>query len=389
MSTRKPDPVLLPGATLGMLGGGQLGRMSILAGRRLGYRFVVLEPKADSCAGMVADAQIEAAYDDPAGLDELARRVDRVTLEFENIPADAIDRLTPHVAVHPGREVLHICQNRRREKEFLKHHGLPHADFRVVASPAEVAAAADDLGRPCVLKTADFGYDGKGQQKITADTDPAKAWAGLGAPVGVVESWVDFAGEYSVLIARNGQGGEALYPVVRNVHRNHILHTTTVPAGLTPAQENAAAELARQIAAALDLVGLLAVELFLTTDGAWLVNELAPRPHNSGHWSFDGAATSQFEQHIRAVCGLPLGDPRPLAPSCMVNLLGDTWLHADDATPGWANLLADPRLKLHLYDKGEPRAGRKMGHFTLLGDPGEDPAAVEGRALAYAEAIRA
>ncbi len=348
-----------------MLGGGQLGRMSILAGRHLGYRFHVYEPSADTAAGMVADAVSTAAYENAPALQAFGKGVAVSTLEFENIPYDSACVLSAHTPVRPGPEVLRICQNRRREKEFLRENGFPCADFRVVRDYVDLKEAVAALGTPCVLKTADFGYDGKGQMKIdTPDIDYAAVWRGLGYSHAVVEAWVDFQAECSVIVARNGQGAHAVYPVAENIHRNHILHQSIVPARLPEKVQQDARELAVAVAEAIDCVGLLAVELFVKNDGTVLVNELAPRPHNSGHWSLDGAATSQFEQHIRAVCGLPLGDTAALSPSVMVNLLGDVW--QDGAAPDWSALLADPGVHLHLYDKGEPRPGRKMGHFTVL-----------------------
>lgn len=360
--------MILPGKSIGMLGGGQLGRMSILAGRRLGYRFHVLESKEGCPAGMVADSQIVAAYTDRGALKQLGSIVDVVTLEFENIPSDAVDSLAEQVPVHPRSQVLHICQNRLREKTFLRDSGIPCAPFRVVRSADELRDAVRQLETPCVLKTADFGYDGKGQQKLEGSEDLEFIWAEAGVDTAVVEKWISFEGEYSAICARNARGESSTFPVAHNIHRNHILHSSTVPCGLSVQQEKEAQALARKIAEKLDVVGLIAVELFLTRDG-WLVNEMAPRPHNSGHYSFDACLTSQFEQHIRAVCNLPLGDTRLLRPVCMVNLLGDLW---KKQTPDWGRLLSDPEVKLHLYDKGDSRPGRKMGHFCVFGDSALD-----------------
>ncbi|WP_269539976.1 5-(carboxyamino)imidazole ribonucleotide synthase [Cerasicoccus fimbriatus] len=363
-----------PGATIGMLGGGQLGRMSILAGRAMGYRFRVFEPSKGGAAAMVADAEVNAGYDDPAALKAFAESCDVVTLEFENVAREAVDTVSnAGPPVRPGANVLHICQNRRREKEFLKSNGIPCADFRVVASTDELAQAVKELGTPCVLKTADFGYDGKGQVKITeADADFAAIWAGLDMPLGVVEAWVPFQAECSVIVARGPDGQASTFPIAENIHRNHILHQSIVPARLPQSVLDDAAALALRVAEAIDAVGLLAVELFVRESGEVLVNEMAPRPHNSGHYSIDACQTSQFEQHIRAVCGLPLGNPKLLRPAVMVNLLGDVWQNGE---PDWAALLADPDVKLHLYDKGEPRPGRKMGHFTVLKDTIEEAVA--------------
>jgi 5-(carboxyamino)imidazole ribonucleotide synthase len=359
---------VLPHATIGMLGGGQLGRMSILAGRALGYRFVVLEPKAPSAAGRVADGQIAAAYDDPAALRAFAARIDRATLEFENIPAAALDILEESVRVYPGRKALEVCQNRAREKQFLRDQGLPCAPFAVVRGLGDLEEALQIIGRPAVLKTADFGYDGKGQVRIDPGMDLEPVWAGFDGGAAVLEQWIQFSGEYSVICGRNALGQVCVYPLIRNTHRRHILHTSLSPAGVDEELESAARDIAMAVAEGLDLVGLVAVELFLT-DSGWVVNELAPRPHNSGHLTIDAHWTSQFEQHIRLVCGLHPGLTRQHTPACMLNLLGDAWAGGD---PDWAALLRDSRCKLHLYDKGEPRPGRKMGHVTFLGEHAED-----------------
>ncbi|MGA1205749.1 MAG: 5-(carboxyamino)imidazole ribonucleotide synthase [Opitutales bacterium] len=359
---------VLPGSTIGMLGGGQLGRMSILAGRKMGYRFCVLEPKAPSAAGMVADEQVEAAYDDEEGLREFAAKIDIATLEFENIPARTLDILSESVTVYPGRRALGICQNRAREKQFLKDSGIPCAPFAVVHSLAELETALEVIGYPAVLKTADFGYDGKGQVKIEKGMDLEPVWAPYEGLSAVLEGWVTFSDEYSVICGRNALGQTCVYPVIKNTHRDHILFTSVCPAGLDEGQEDAARQIALAIADGLDLVGLIAVELFLTRDG-WVVNEMAPRPHNSGHLTFDASITSQFEQHIRLVCGLHPGLTRTHTPSCMLNILGDVWAAGE---PDWASILQDSRCKLHLYDKGVPRPGRKMGHLTFLGSDPED-----------------
>jgi len=369
-----------PGAAIGMLGGGQLGRMSILAGRRLGYRFRVFEPRAGSAAGMVADAEFNAAYDDCEALARFASGCAVVTLEFENVPAAAVEAVEAAGApVRPGGEVLAICQNRRREKEFLRGGGFPCADFALAGSPEEAAAAARALGGACVLKSAAFGYDGKGQARLGSVEDAPAAWETVGARECVVEKWIPFERECSVICARNGRGQSRCFPMAENLHRHHILDTAIVPARVDEAVRVAGEELARAIAEALDVVGLIAVELFLMADGTLLVNELAPRPHNSGHASFDACVTSQFEQHVRAVCGLPLGDTALLRPAVMVNLLGGLW---SEAEPEWPVLLADPGVKLHLYDKGAARPGRKMGHFTVMDTTVE-------AALARANGLRA
>ena len=354
----------LPGTTIGMLGGGQLGRMSLLAGRQMGYRFAVLEPKSPCSAGTIAEDHIVAPYDDAEALERFAEKVDVATLEFENIPAATLDALEGRVPVRPGRRALKICQNRAREKAFLAENGFPGAPNALVRSLAELREAAARIGFPCVLKTADFGYDGKGQQRLEGEGDLDDAWAALAGQRAVLEGWVDFVGEYSVICGRNARGQGCAFPPLHNTHRHHILHTSTSPAGLNPKLEKEAGALATAIADQLDLVGLVAVELFLTHEG-WLVNEMAPRPHNSGHLTIDGHFTSQFEQHIRLVCGLAPGATHQHTPACMLNLIGAAAAPPPEVL---AELLAEPRAKLHLYDKGEARPGRKMGHVTFLAE---------------------
>lgn len=363
---------LLPPASVGILGGGQLGRMSAMAARELGYRVHTFDPSSEACAQGVADTHTAAGYDDVAALRAFAAKCDRITLEFENIPPAAIEViLAAGVPVHPSPHALAVCQNRRREKEFLGSNGIPCAPFRVVDSAEALKKAVAELGAPCVLKTADFGYDGKGQVKIpSAPTDLDAVWAQLAAPVGVLEAWIPFVMEISVIVARSANGESAVFPVCENVHVNHILHMTITPARIAPAVEARARELALRVADSLGVIGLLAVELFVMADGSVIVNEMAPRPHNSGHHTIDGCVTSQFEQHIRAVCGLPLGATEFMRPSVMVNLLGDVW-PADGAKPAWDKLLSEPSLKLHLYDKGRAAKGRKMGHFTVVADTAE------------------
>lgn len=361
--------MLQPGSTLGMLGGGQLGRMSIMAGKRMGYRFVVLDPSATACAASVADHHLVGDYDDPALLTKLASQVDRVTLEFENIPAAALSCLEElNVEVCPGRKALETCQNRLREKRFLAAAGLPHAPFTEVSSAEELRDAIARIGHPCVLKTADFGYDGKGQIKLTGGENPEQVWQQFNGARAVLEGWVNFSGEYSVICGRNAAGQRCVYPLVHNEHRNHILHTSVSPAGVDSAKEQQATEIALRVLEGLELIGIVAIELFLTDTG-WVVNEMAPRPHNSGHLSLEANLTSQFEQHIRMVCGLPPGDTALTGAGCMLNLLGDAW---QGGWPLFSELMADPLSKLHLYDKGEPRRGRKMGHMSFLGNDPTD-----------------
>lgn len=354
---------LQPGGTIGILGGGQLGRMSAIAARRLGYKVRTFDPSANACAAGIADEHVTADWSDTSALTRFARGCGRVTLEFENIPPATVEFVAQMVPCHPSALVLAICQNRRREKEFLRASGIPCAAFAVVTSVAELQTAVQTIGFPCVLKTADFGYDGKGQVKLpTTAADLAAAWKKMGGAVGILEAWVPFQMEISVLVARSVDGRTAVYDPAENIHRNHILHLSLSPARISEATATEARALALNIAEKIQLVGLLAVEMFVK-DGRIVVNELAPRPHNSGHQTFDANETSQFEQHIRAVCGLPLGGTRPLVPSAMVNLLGDLWRNGQE--PDWAKVLADPSAKLHLYDKGQAVPGRKMGHITV------------------------
>jgi len=361
--------MITPGSTIGILGGGQLGRMLILAGRTLGYRFHVFDPKGPCAAGMVADLEINADYSDEAALKRFAEGVDVITLEFENIPSAVIDMLSAIKPVLPGSRALHICQHRQREKDFLKESGLPCVPFEYADSAESLKTAVEAIGFPCVIKTAAFGYDGKGQIKLNAPEEAADTdtlWNFLeNPPRVVVEKWIHHVGEFSVICARKADGSKSTFPMAENVHIHHILHASIVPARVTEATQTAGAELACQIADLLDVVGLIAVELFLEEDGRLIINEMAPRPHNSGHYTIDGCLTSQFEQHIRAVTDLPFGSTELLKPTVMINLLGQVWTQGE---PDWASLLSDPRVKLHLYDKGEARPGRKMGHFTVLGD---------------------
>ncbi len=392
--------MILPGSTIGILGGGQLARMTALAARRLGYRLAVFEhPDADAPAAPVCERAVRASFDDADALAEFARGVDVVTLEFENIPTEALRALAAGAPVRPHWQVLGVCQHREREKLFLRKGGYPHAEFRVVTSVDELRIAVADLGLPCVLKTAEFGYDGKGQLKIDAASDLDAAWrqwaggTGTGGAVaarrGVLEAWVPFRAELSVICARNPGGETVAFPVVENIHTRHILDFSIAPGRFPPEVAARAMELARAITEALGVVGLLAVEMFLTEAGEIVVNELAPRPHNSGHLTLDAGMTSQFEQHARAVCGLPLGKPDLLCPAVMVNLLGDLWpaapqsgasSHGRSAAPDWLPVLTEPDAKLHLYGKTTARPGRKMGHFCVLA-PTVDEALARARRI--------
>ena len=359
-----------PGRAIGILGGGQLGRMLAQAAQSLGYRVHVYTPSEASPAGAVADRESVAAFDDLAALGEFARSVDVVTYEFENIPAEPLEAIAKLVELHPSPAVLRTCQNRRREKAWLSGNDFPHAAY-AEALEGDILAAAAEVGLPCVVKTADFGYDGKGQMRIATAEDLVRASAIFRGRRCVVEEWVDFERELSVICARTRSGETRPFPASENLHSEHILDISIVPARVAPAVEEAARTLAVQVADRLGVVGLLAVEMFLARDGRLLVNELAPRPHNSGHWSIDAGETSQFEQHVRAVCGLPLGPAGARNPAVMVNILGDAWTRRPGG-PDWAAVLSEPRAKLHLYGKPEPRPGRKMGHFTVQGADLED-----------------
>ncbi len=362
--------MILPGKTIGVLGGGQLGRMFAQAAQTLGYRVHVFEPVGPCPAGAVANKEVNASYEDTAALTAFARECDVVTYEFENIPSGPLETIAPLVPLHPRADVLHVTQNRQREKAWLRANGFPHVRY-AEALDGDIAAAVAHTGRPCVVKTADFGYDGKGQMKIETEADLEKAAAIFRGRRCVVERWVDFSRELSVIVARSSAGEVKAFPVAENIHTHHILDFSMVPARVSPAVAREAEQLALAIAEKIGVVGLLAVELFHASNGDVLVNELAPRPHNSGHWSMDGGETSQFEQHVRAVCGLSLGPSTARTPTVMVNILGDAWKWRDGRVvgePNWAAILAEPRAKLHLYGKAEPRPGRKMGHFNVRSD---------------------
>lgn len=354
---------------IGLFGGGQLGRMLIRSGHAMGHRFLVYDPSPQATASRVADNALTASYDDTDALARFVHGVDVVSFEFENVPIAAANWVAERRPLRPRAGVLEVAQDRVREKCFLRDHGFEVVPFREIRSPADLEAAMVDLGLPAVLKTARSGYDGKGQLKITEPGQDAKALlAEQGNPdAAVLEAFVPFQGELSVITARGQDGDIRSYPVFENLHQKHILHTTVFPARVPPEFAKRAKALGEGIAEALDVVGLLTVELFWTEDDQLWVNELAPRPHNSGHLTIEAARTSQFEQHVRAIVGWPLGDVSEVRPAVMVNLLGDLWAAGE---PDWVALLRNPAVKLHLYDKGHARPGRKMGHMTLLGkDP--------------------
>ena len=354
-----PKRIVAPGGTIGIVGGGQLGRMTALAAAELGYRCHVFCPESDSPAEQVAARATVAPYDDRAALLAFAGNVDVITYEFENLPTEAFAAMGAVTPVRPHWRCLETTQHRGSEKDFVNSQGIATAPYRVVGDVAALDAALQAIGRPAVLKTARMGYDGKGQVMIGAGGDPARAWDEMGGDEGIVEGFVDFEREVSAIVARGLDGTTAAFDVVENRHEHHILATSVAPAPIPPALARAAQDIAVKLAGALDLVGVLAVELFVTTDRCLLVNELAARPHNSGHWTIDACHASQFEQFVRAVCGLPLGDPTRHSDAVMTNLLGG-------AIDGWSEILADPSAHLHLYGKAETRPGRKMGHVTRL-----------------------
>lgn len=359
---------LLPPSSIGILGGGQLGRMLAMEARRSGYRVVIFTNEPQGCpAGQVADVEINADYDDAAKLREFLDQVDVVTAEFENIPDSCLQAVEAVKPLRPSRHAIYTTQHREREKLFLRDQGIACAEFRIIEDLAGLEEAVAALGRPCVIKTAAFGYDGKGQAKVVEGTDLAEAWKAFEGHHAVVEQWVPFVAEVSVVGARAVDGSTAVHGCVENIHEHHILDVSISPARVTPAIEAQALALWQAVAEGLDYVGTMAVEMFVTADGLVLVNEIAPRPHNSGHYTIDACRTSQFGQQLRAVCGLPLGDASQHTPAVMVNLLGDVW-PAELTHPDWSPLMSHPGAKLHLYGKQIAKWRRKMGHFTVLGE---------------------
>lgn len=357
---------ILPGSTVGVLGSGQLGRMFAIAARRMGYRVHTLSPLADTPTGQVSDKEYRNDYEDLDAVREFARGVDVITFEFENVSALSVEAAAEFAPVRPSGAVLHTTQNRLREKNFLSRNGFPVAAFRPVKTLEEMRAAVDGIGCPAVLKTAGFGYDGKGQSRVNDEKDAERAFEGLNGQEAILEAFVDFECELSVVAARDSRGEFKHYGATENTHSRHILDVSLAPAPKVPRElAREAVEIARSVLETLDVVGVMCVEMFMTRDGRLLVNELAPRPHNSGHFTFDACLTSQFEQQLRAVCNLPLGSTKLLRPAAMANLLGDLW---SEGEPDWAAALARPEIKLHLYGKTEARAGRKMGHLTALAE---------------------
>lgn len=359
---------VLPGSTIGVLGSGQLGRMFTIAARRMGYRVHTFSPDEDTPTGQVADLEIQASYEDLDAVRRFARDVSVVTFEFENVPAETAAAAEECAPVRPGGPVLHTTQHRLREKDFLTRAGLPITPFRRVGDFSELEAAAVEVGLPAVLKTADFGYDGKGQSRIKTSSDLLAAWHAVGEKEAVLEAFVDLACEISVVAARSATGDFIHYGTIENRHVDGILDVSLSPARVPDRLTKDAVEIARIVLETLEVVGVLCVEFFVTRDGQLLVNELAPRPHNSGHLTVDANLTSQFEQQLRAVCLLPFGAVTQWRPAAMVNLLGDLW---SDGDPDWVATAGEPDVKVHLYGKTTPRAGRKMGHLTALAPSSE------------------
>jgi 5-(carboxyamino)imidazole ribonucleotide synthase len=353
--------VILPGATLGLLGGGQLGRMFTVAARTLGYRVTVLDPDPHSPAAEFATGHLETAYDDPKALAELARTCAAVTTEFENAPAEALDAIASRTVVRPSGSTVAVAQDRRREKGFFSEHGFPLGAWAVVESAADAQRPLARVKLPALLKTARLGYDGKGQARIDRPEDIARTLAQWKNVPCVLEELLAHEREVSVVLARASDGTSAVFPVAENRHARGILDMTIAPARIPEALANEATALATRLAAGLDYVGILAVEMFVV-GGRLLLNEIAPRPHNSGHYTIDACRTSQFEQQVRVLCGLPLGDPSQHSPAVMVNLLGDIWRGGE---PRWEAVLRHAGAHLHLYGKREARPGRKMGHVTV------------------------
>ena len=359
--------MILPPSMLGMLGGGQLARFFVIAAHEMGYRVMVLDPDKNSPAGLLADVHLCAAYDDQAALDRMARECVAVTTEFENVPASTLSALAQSVPVHPAASAVAICQHRISEKNFLRDNGFPHAPYAEINE--EIDIPMDDAGLyPGILKVARFGYDGKGQARVRNREEALLAFRNFKGEQCVLENMLALDYEVSVVLARDASGNVKAFPVAENIHRNGVLDISIVPARGSAAVREQAQALARGVAVKLNYVGTLGVEFFVC-NGSLYINEMAPRPHNSGHYTIDACVTNQFEQQIRALCGLPLGDPRLHSPAVMVNLLGDIWR---DGEPEWGVLFEQLDLKLHLYGKHEARPGRKMGHFTVIGDIADD-----------------
>ncbi len=361
--------MILPGSWIGLLGGGQLGRMFTISARSMGYKVVVLDPDPLSPAGQIANRHLQKSYIDEGALTEIGQLCGVVTTEFENVPAQALAVLAARCPVHPSAESLAIAQDRILEKRFARQHGIETARFAAVGGESDVAGAWAEIGGTGILKTSRLGYDGKGQRTVASLTEVGEAFRAFGGVNCILEQRVELLREISVVLARSSSGQIVSFPAGENVHVGGILDTTTVPATISPELAQRARAAAETLARALEYVGVLGVELFVVPDDRLLFNEMAPRPHNSAHYTMDACVTDQFEQQVRAVCGLPLGDSSLLSSVCMVNLLGDLW---SKGTPHWDQALTDPRVKLHLYGKNEARPGRKMGHLNVLADTPEN-----------------
>jgi len=355
--------IILPPAMLGMLGGGQLGRFFVIAAHEMGYRVTVLDPDKSSPAGKIADVHLCAAYDDPAALKTMAETCQAITTEFENVPASTLENLAQTRTVRPSAKAVSIAQHRVLEKQFIRDAGIPVAPFVVVNTASDLPADANTI-YPAILKVARFGYDGKGQARVANQAEAEAAFEAFKGEQCVLEKMLSLDYEVSVVLARDVQGNVAPYPLAENSHLNGILDVSIVPARAPKGIQDQARQLAIKIAEKLEYVGVLAVEFFVS-NGQLLANEMAPRPHNSGHYTIDANVTNQFEQQLRALVGLPLGDSRLHSQAVMVNILGDIWKNG--AEPAWDKVFARPELKLHLYGKHEPRSGRKMGHYTVIG----------------------
>lgn len=355
--------MLFPGSTIGMLGGGQLGRMFTIAARTLGYKVIVLEPDPHSPAGQLADQHIKAAYHDRQALTQFGQQCDVITTEFENIPAQTLELLTQFCPVRPSASAVQVAQDRIVEKEFVRSCGLSPVPFAAIRKLEDIPSACQQITFPAILKTARLGYDGKGQITVNNPAEVEQAFQQLKAVDCVLEQRVDLEKEISVVLARSVSGDMQCFPIAENLHRQGILHQTIAPARISEALAEQAKQAASSMAAKLEFVGVMAVEFFVTRQGELLINEMAPRTHNSGHYTLDACITSQFEQQVRMVCELPFGDTRLHTPVVMMNLLGDLW---GSSQPLWDELLASPNSKLHLYGKHEARPGRKMGHFCTL-----------------------
>jgi len=360
--------MLLPGSTLGMLGGGQLGRMFTIAARTMGYKVIVLEPDPDSPAGLLADEHIITAYDNEAALEKLGNSCDVITTEFENIPATVLKKLTTYCPVYPSAESVEKSQDRIIEKSFIQSCGLLPVPYGVIQTQSDIAEAVKAVKFPAILKTARFGYDGKGQHVVHDVNEVITAFHAANQAPCVLEQRIDLKCEISVILGRNKKGDIQCFPVAENIHNDGILFQTTVPANIDKNIAQAAQAAAKRMADKLDYVGVLAVEFFVTTEDKLLVNEMAPRTHNSGHYTLDACVTSQFEQQVRMICGLPFGDTRLLSPVVMTNLLGDLWHNSRTKTPNWDILFKNHASKLYLYGKKEARPARKMGHFCTLSE---------------------